>query len=346
MPSRSTRGDAGRRSPLCRWLPRQEGRRGRRRSSPSTWRRCCCRRFSARSAPTALLYPRQQAAIVPKISAPIKKVYVERGARSAPASCSSSSRTGDLRAPPREPRGAASCRGDLRDHREGDGAGGAAEGGARRAGRAKTRSTPQQAVYDNRQRLFKEGAIAQKDVNDAQVDSHPGAQPVRDGAKAPRGSAGLRQRSGAQGGRGAARRRRRRAAMRRRRSSATRASPARSTASSPTGRSMPARRAPSGSPIVTVMDLSQVIARAHISPARSGGAEGRQRREPHRRRTARRFRQGDADQPGARRREHDRRSLGAGRQPGRHAEARHQRACRDDREDRAERAGHSAGGAC
>src|SRR6476659_7914242 len=28
-----------------------------------------------------LLYPRQQAAIVPKISAPVKKVYVQRGAR-------------------------------------------------------------------------------------------------------------------------------------------------------------------------------------------------------------------------------------------------------------------------
>src|SRR4051794_15120217 len=29
----------------------------------------------------ALIYPRQQAAIVPKIAAPIKKVYVTRGAR-------------------------------------------------------------------------------------------------------------------------------------------------------------------------------------------------------------------------------------------------------------------------
>jgi multidrug efflux pump subunit AcrA (membrane-fusion protein) len=28
-----------------------------------------------------LLYPRQQAAIVPKVSAPVKKVYVQRGAR-------------------------------------------------------------------------------------------------------------------------------------------------------------------------------------------------------------------------------------------------------------------------
>ncbi len=44
--------------------------------------------------------------------------------------------------------------------------------------RRRTRSTPQQAVFDNRQRLFREGAIAQKDVNDAQVDPQPGPQPV------------------------------------------------------------------------------------------------------------------------------------------------------------------------
>ena len=46
-----------------------------------------------------------------------------------------------------------------------------------------------------------------------------------------------------------------------------RESPARSTASSPISRSIPGEMPPSGAPIVTVMDLSQVIARAHISQA-------------------------------------------------------------------------------
>ncbi len=80
-----------------------------------------------------LLYPRQQAAIVPKISAPVKKRCTCSAApASAPASCSSSSRTRTSPAPPRKAaRPLQSGRSDVRDDVEGDRARGTAEGRAR-----------------------------------------------------------------------------------------------------------------------------------------------------------------------------------------------------------------------
>jgi len=47
-----------------------------------------------------LLYPRQQAAIVPKVTGPVKRTAVQRGAGSARDSCCSSSRTPTWRARP------------------------------------------------------------------------------------------------------------------------------------------------------------------------------------------------------------------------------------------------------
>ena len=151
-----------------------------------------------------LLYPRQQAAIAPKVSAPVKKVYVQRGARV---------RTGQL----------------LLELEDRDLAGSAAESRASLdlaeatfettakatvpqeiqkaeldARAAKAAFDAQQSVFDNRQRLYNEGAIAQKDVNDARVALSQARSQVRNVAKTLRGSAGLCPRSGAQGGRRAA----------------------------------------------------------------------------------------------------------------------------------------------
>lgn len=117
----------------------------------------------------AVLYAVDQAAIVPKIAAPVKKFYVERGAHV---------RAGQLLA-------------ELEDR---DLSGALAESAAAAAQADATyettskatvpqevqkadldmRSTKdaldaQQKLYDNRQELFKQGAIAQKDVNDAFV---------------------------------------------------------------------------------------------------------------------------------------------------------------------------------
>ena len=202
-----------------------------------------------------------------------------------------------------------------------------------------------QSIYDNRQRLFREGAIAQKDVNDAQRRAEPGAHHLRDGAQAPRRSAGRSPTTSSSKRRPRSATPRRADANPRRRSSATRASRARSTASSPTCRSIRAKCRPPAQPVVTVMDVSQVIARTHVSQAEARGAESRQRRESDRpgRRADRG--QGHADQSGARCGEHHRRSVGAGRQPGRQRCGR-ARACKVEMiaQDRAERARHSRQG--
>ena len=109
----------------------------------------------------AVLYPREQAAIVPKISAPVKKFYVQRGSKV---------RAGQLLA-------------ELEDR---DLAGAVTEnqGGYQQAEAnyatasqkaqqdlvlAKQQLDAQQKIYDNRLSLFKQGAVSQKDVTDAQI---------------------------------------------------------------------------------------------------------------------------------------------------------------------------------
>jgi HlyD family secretion protein len=109
----------------------------------------------------AVLYPREQAAIVPKISAPVKKFYVQRGSKV---------RAGQLLA-------------ELEDR---DLAGAVTEnqGGYQQAEAnyatasqkaqqdlvlAKQQLDAQQKIYDNRVSLFKQGAVSQKDVTDARI---------------------------------------------------------------------------------------------------------------------------------------------------------------------------------
>jgi HlyD family secretion protein len=98
-----------------------------------------------------LLYPRQQAAIAPKVSAPVKKVYVQRGARV---------RTGQLLLDLAEATFETTAKATVPQELQ------KAELDARAA---KEAFDAQQSVFENRQRLYREGAIAQKDVNDAQV---------------------------------------------------------------------------------------------------------------------------------------------------------------------------------
>jgi len=116
-----------------------------------------------------LLYPRQQAAIAPKVSAPVKAVHVQRGARVRAgqilmeleardlAGAAAESRASlDLAEATFETTAKATVPQELQK----------AELDARTA---KEAFDAAQAVFDNRQRLYREGAIAQKDVNDAQV---------------------------------------------------------------------------------------------------------------------------------------------------------------------------------
>ena len=117
----------------------------------------------------ALLYPLQQAAIVPKVSAPVRKFYVDRGSRV---------RAGQLLAELENRDIAGSVA-------ENQAAFDQAESNYQTVSKATVpeemqkaeldvRTTKdvmeqQQKLYESRQALYKEGAISQKDVNDAQV---------------------------------------------------------------------------------------------------------------------------------------------------------------------------------
>ena len=248
-------------------------------------RPCCCRRFSERFAPRACSIRANRPRSSRRLSAPVKTLHVQARRRAcAPASCCSSSKTRDLAGAAAEsrPRRLTCAEAQLRDNRERDGAGGAPEGGARRARRERCSRRRSRRSSTTVSGCTKEGAIAQKDVNDAQVNLSQARDQYETARKHLERPAEFR----------ATIRRSRRpqrsatlakaAATPRRRSSATRASPARSTASSPICRSMRAKRPQSGAPVVTVMDVSQVIARAHISPRKRRSSQVGNDGEPHR----------------------------------------------------------------
>jgi HlyD family secretion protein len=211
-----------------------------------------------------LLYPVQQAAIVPKITAPVKRVYVERGARVRAGQLLVELENQDLA-------GAA-----LESRASYDQAQATYETTAKATvpeelqkaeldvPAAKAALDAQQAIYDSRQSLFKEGAIAEKDLNDAQVSlrqarnqyeiARKHLEDLQAFATDQALKAATAQRDAAKG-----------------RFDATQAQLSYSRITSPidgvvTDRPVyPGETPASGSPVVTVMDLSQVIARAHIA---------------------------------------------------------------------------------
>src|SRR5439155_12807333 len=116
-----------------------------------------------------LIYPRQQAAIIPKVAAPIKKTFVQRGTRVRAGQPLLELENRDLAGAATESRATyeqaqatyettakATVPQELQK----------AELDARAA---KDALDAQQAIYDNRQRLLREGAIAEKDLNDARA---------------------------------------------------------------------------------------------------------------------------------------------------------------------------------
>jgi HlyD family secretion protein len=194
----------------------------------------------------AVLYPREQAAIVPKISAPVRKFYVQRGSRVHAGQLLAELEDRDLA-------------GALTENQGGYQQAQANYETATQKARqdlvlAKEQLDAQQKIYDNRQALFKQGAVSQKDVTDAQIaltqarDQYQIAQKQFD-VQAAEGQL--------------------KAAKGKTTSAAAQLSYARII--SPingvvTDRPLyPGETAPTGAPILTVMDLSQVIARAHIA---------------------------------------------------------------------------------
>jgi RND family efflux transporter MFP subunit len=124
----------------------------------------------------------------------------------------------------------------------------------------------QQSVFDNRQRLYREGAIAQKDVNDAQValsQARAQSEAARKRLDDLRSFANEQALKAAAGQRDAARGH----------NEAAQAQLSYSRLTSPIDGVVtdlpfyPGETAPAGAPVVTVMDVSRVIARVHVSQA-------------------------------------------------------------------------------
>ena len=118
----------------------------------------------------AILFPLQQSGIVPKISAPVKKFYVNRGSRVRQGQLLASLENRDLAAAQQDTKGsyeqaqaayetttAASLPEDI-EKAKGD------------AQVAKENLDATQKVYDSRQELYKQGALPRKDLDQAAVN--------------------------------------------------------------------------------------------------------------------------------------------------------------------------------
>jgi len=211
-----------------------------------------------------LLYPRQQAAIIPKVTAPLKRNVVQRGARVRAGQLLVELENQDLAGAAVESRATlnqaeaqfettskATVPEDLQK----------AELDAKAS---QDGATAAQSVFENRQRLYREGAIAQKDVNDAQVaasQARAQAETAKKRLDDLRAFASDQALKAAAGQRDAARGR----------NESAQAQLSYSRLTSPIDGVVtdlpfyPGETAPAGTAVVTVMDLSRVIARTHVS---------------------------------------------------------------------------------
>jgi HlyD family secretion protein len=211
-----------------------------------------------------LLYPKQQAAIAPKISAPIRRNYVQRGARVRSGQLLVELENQDLAGAAVESRASltqaeanfeTTSKATVPEELQ------KAELDAKAAQDAINAA---QSVFENRQQLYREGAIAQKDVNDAQVAlSQARAQyetarkrldDLRSFANEQTLKAAAAQREAARG-----------------RNESAQAQLSYSRLTSPIDGVVtdlpfyPGETPPAGTAVVTVMDTSRVIARTHVS---------------------------------------------------------------------------------
>jgi multidrug efflux pump subunit AcrA (membrane-fusion protein) len=214
----------------------------------------------------ALIYPLQQAAIASKISAPIKKIYVEKGTAVRAGQLLVELENQDIVGALKESQAAkalaeatfeTTARATVPEETQ------KAELDVQAA---KAALDAQQAIFDSRQSLYKEGAIAQKDVNDAQVT----LTQARNQYEIARNHLANLQRFAKDESLKAAGAQRDQAAAR---LGTSEAQLSYSRITSPingvvTDRPLYAgETAQPGTPLVTVMDVSQVIARAHVAQA-------------------------------------------------------------------------------
>jgi multidrug efflux pump subunit AcrA (membrane-fusion protein) len=212
----------------------------------------------------ALAYPKQQSALVPKVGSPIHAVHVKRGDKVRAGQVLVELESRDLAGAAAESRAAA----DLADATYETASRGTVPEEVQKAEldarAAKDTLDAQQAVLDSRQALFKEGAIAQKDVNEAQValsQARTQYETTRKHLEDLQGFGREQALKVAAAERDVAHAR----------NAASEANLAYTRLVSPIDGVVtdlpfyPGESAPSGAPVVTVMDLSQVTARAHIS---------------------------------------------------------------------------------
>jgi multidrug efflux pump subunit AcrA (membrane-fusion protein) len=212
----------------------------------------------------AVIFPIQQSAISSKISAPIKKLYVNRGDRVRVGQLVAELENQDL----------------LADVNEASAALAQAEAAVQlvtagvphelskvqiEINSAEQAVTEAQRIYDHRQDLFKQGAIAEKDVREAAFNLEQAKNQVKvaqskiEDYKGPAKDQELKSAEAA-----------RDAAKRKVESAQVRLGYARITSQIDgivTDRPVfPGEEATSGMPLMMVMDTSRVIARAHVSP--------------------------------------------------------------------------------
>jgi multidrug efflux pump subunit AcrA (membrane-fusion protein) len=211
-----------------------------------------------------LVYPRQQAAIVPKIAAPIRALHVERGASVRAGQLLVELENQDLAGAAAESRAAF----DLADANFETTAKATVPEEEQKAEldvrAAKDALDAQQAIYDSRLTLRKEGAIAQREVNDAQVNLTHARTQYEIARRRLEDLRGFAHKEALKAARA-----QREAALGRR--DAAEAQLAYSRLTSPIDGVVtdlpfyPGETPPPGAPVVTVMAISQVIVRAHVS---------------------------------------------------------------------------------
>ena len=216
-----------------------------------------------------LLYPKQQAAMVPKIASPVRRVHVQRGARVRAGQLLVELENQDLEGAATESRAALSQAEANFETTTKATAPEELQKAELDAKTAQDAANAAQSVFENRQRLYREGAIAQKDVNDAQVASSQARSQYETARKR---LDDLRSFANEQTLRAAAAQRD--AARGRNESAQAQLSYSRLT--SPIDGVVtdlpfyPGETPPSGAPVVTVMDTSRVIARTHVSQTDAG----------------------------------------------------------------------------
>jgi multidrug efflux pump subunit AcrA (membrane-fusion protein) len=212
----------------------------------------------------ALLYPIQQAALTPKIAAPVKKFYVELGAHVRAGQLLAELENRDLSGAVTENQGAL----DQAEANFQTVSKGTVPEEVQKAQldvrTAKDAMDAAQKVFDSRQALYKEGAISQKEVNDSQVAltqarsqyelASKHLETVQAVGREQEVKSAAAQRDAAKG-----------------RVESAQAQFGYSRITSPidgvvTDRPLYAGETPAGGgPIITVMDISQIVARAHIA---------------------------------------------------------------------------------